>query len=326
MILVVGGAGYIGSHICKAIHDSGQTPLCLDNFSTGHREFVKWGPVIEGDILDSEKVVIQLQNVNIEAVIHLAAKIEVRESIERPLMYFENNVAGSISLFDALRAHHPNVPIIFSSTAAVYGEPAQVPIPETAPKKPINPYGTTKHLVEEILADLWTHLKWPSMCLRYFNVAGAAYQAGIGEAHEPESHLIPRLLMAVTDPNFKMQIFGKDHPTPDGYCVRDYVHVEDLAAAHLKALESLMKNPRHDRMNIGYSRGFSVFEIVNAVGKVTGKEVQYELLPRRSGEPASLVADASRALKELGWTPKYAGQVEEIIRHAWEWHKIWSAR
>ncbi len=256
----------------------------------------------------------------------MAAKIEVRESIERPLLYFENNVGGTLSLLDVLKKHHPGVPIIFSSTAAVYGEPKQVPIPETAEKKPINPYGTTKHLVEEILADLWTHIGWPSICLRYFNVAGAAYADGIGEAHEPESHLIPRLLQSVTDPGFKMQIFGKDHPTPDGTCVRDYVHVSDLAEAHVKALEYISSNPIHDRMNVGYSKGFSVQQIIDAVGKVTGKPVPYEVLARRPGEPAQLVADASRALSQLKWTPKYAGNVEEIIRHAWEWHKIWSQR
>ena len=324
MILVVGGAGYIGSHVCRAVAQSGRTPLCLDNFSTGHREFVKWGPLIEAELLDSENLKVKLQNVKIDAVIHMAAKIEVRESIERPLSYFENNVSGSLSLFNALQATHPGVPIIFSSTAAVYGEPEVVPIPETHRKKPINPYGTTKHLVEEILADLWTHTQWPSLCLRYFNVAGAAYEDGIGEAHEPESHLIPRLLMSVTDPNFKMQIFGTDHPTPDGSCVRDYVHVSDLGEAHVKALDYLLKRPGHDRMNIGYSRGFSVKEIIAAVGKVTGKPLNYEILPRRPGEPASLVADANRALTTLGWEPKYAGQVETVIHHAWEWHKIWN--
>jgi UDP-glucose 4-epimerase len=298
MILVVGGAGYIGSHVCRALSKSGRLPICLDNFSTGHREFVKWGPTIEAELLDTASLTVKLQNVNVQAVIHLAAKIEVRESIERPLAYFENNVSGSLSLFEALKATHPNVPIIFSSTAAVYGEPEQVPIPESHRKKPINPYGTTKHLVEEILSDLWTHSQWPSLALRYFNVAGAAFEDGIGEAHEPESHLIPRLLMSVTDPEFKMQIYGADHPTPDGYCVRDYVHVADLAEAHVKALDYLMKNPGFDRMNIGYSKGFSVKEIIDAVGSVTGTP--------------------------LGWTPEYAGRIQEIIRHAWEWHKIWN--
>jgi UDP-glucose-4-epimerase GalE len=321
-VLVVGGAGYIGSHVCKALARQGFEPLCLDNFENGHRELVKWGPLLEADLCQAEDLHAKLKDIRPAAVIHLAARIEVAESVREPLLYFENNLAGTLNL---LRGLAVGTPIIFSSTAAVYGAADMDLIPETAPLKPINPYGTSKRLVEEVLRDLWRHQKWPSVILRYFNVAGADPEGDTGECHDPETHLVPLLLRAARDGR-EMQVFGTDYPTPDGTCIRDYVHVSDLADAHVQALKWLLQEARQSAFNIGYSRGHSVLEMLAAVERVCQRPVPRKISARRPGDPARLVAAAERARSELDWRPRFADRLEEMIAHAWAWENRNSVR
>ena len=313
-ILVIGGAGYIGSHVCKLLSREGFVPVTVDHARQGHRELIKWGPWIDADLCSLEA---DLKIHEPIAAIHFAARIEVGESVTDPLGFFHNNVTGSLNLLRAL----PNrLPVIFSSTAAVYGEPPPdlKLIPETAPLNPINPYGTSKLMIEQVLRDLWRHREWPSVILRYFNVIGADPDGETGEWHEPETHLVPRILRAAREGR-AVSVYGTDYPTPDGTCVRDYVDVADLARAHVDALNWVLDSRGHDVFNVGYSRGHSVLEMLSLAEAACGVSVKRDLHPRRAGDPARLVADGRRAREILGWRPRFKAALEQSVRHAWAW-------
>jgi len=316
-VLVTGGAGYIGSHACKALRLAGYTPVAYDNLSRGHEWAVKWGPLEEGDTRDGARLREVLKRHRPEAVLHFAAYTYVGESVERPLLYAANNVAGTVSLLEAcLEAGVPRV--VFSSTAAVYGVPEAVPIPESHPRRPLNPYGRTKTFLEDLLADAFAAHGLASFSLRYFNAAGADEDADTGEAHDPETHLIPLALQAARGALPRLTLYGDDYDTPDGTCIRDYVHVSDLAEAHVLALKSLEKAPRAAACNLGIGRGFSVKEVVRAAAEVTGLPIPVEVGPRRPGDPPVLVADPALAGKELGWTPRFT-DLHAILETAWRW-------
>lgn len=317
-VLVTGGAGYIGAHCCQELAARGFRPVVFDNLSTGHREFVRWGEFCEGDIRDADRLDAVCARFRIEAVLHFAAFIEVGESVADPLKYYANNVAGSLELMRAM-ARHGIRPIVFSSSAAVYGEPRQVPIDETHATHPLNPYGWTKRMVETILADCEqaVGLRW--MALRYFNAAGAGAGAQIGEWHDPESHLIPRILAAARDGGGPVQVYGTDYPTPDGSCIRDYIHVADLARAHVLALEALLAGQPCGAFNLGQGEGYSVLEVIRQAERVTGRRLRVENGPRRPGDAPVLIASNQKARDVLGWIPVQSG-LEAIIASAWEWH------
>lgn len=318
-VLVTGGAGYIGSHTCKQLKKHGITPVVYDNLSRGHKEFVQWGPFVEGDILDTEKVIKTLKEHKIQAVIHFAAFAYVGESVETPSIYYRNNVHGTLSLLEAmLKVNVKN--FVFSSTCATYGIPEKTPLVEDMPQNPINPYGQTKLMIEKILKDYGSAYRLKSVCLRYFNAAGADQDGVIGERHEPETHLIPLAIEAALK-NKTMKIFGNDYPTPDGTCIRDYIHVTDLSEAHvlaLKYLDTAEKN--YNYFNLGNGKGFSVKEIIKAVEDVSSKKVNAEVYPRRAGDPAVLVSDSEKAAKYLQWKPQIT-DIKEIIRTAYNWHQ-----
>ena len=326
-VLVTGGAGYIGSHTCKLLKAQGWSPVVYDNLSRGHREFVKWGPFIEGDLRETEKIARVCAEFKPTAVLHFAAFAYVGESMREPLRYYENNVTGTLSLFKALNASGVRR-VVFSSTCSTYGIPETVKragtdvtlIDEHCPQSPVNPYGQSKLMVEKILRDAASE-GFRSMALRYFNAAGADPDGEIGEWHEPETHLLP-LVLAATDANRPLQIFGDNYPTPDGTCVRDYIHVTDLADAHVKALEWLQKesNPAFEAFNLGTGHGFSVLEIVAAVERIVERRVHRTLSDRRAGDPPRLVADARRANEILRWQPKYS-DLETIVKTAYSWQK-----
>lgn len=317
-VLVCGGAGYIGSHTVAALLERGEKVVVADNLTKGHRESLMGGELCIGDIRDPEF----LDNVfgahDIDSVIDFAAHIEVGESMADPLSFYDNNIYSVIKLLEAMRRHGVNN-IVFSSTAAVYGQPEVVPIPEDSAKQPTNAYGATKLAVEGMLhwADVAHGIK--STCLRYFNACGAHASGNIGEDHSPETHLIPIVLQAALGKRKCIQIFGDDYPTPDGTCVRDYVHVSDLADAHIRALDRLRAGGTTTVYNLGSGTGFSVREIVRIASKVTGIDIPYEIGPRRAGDPAVLIASSGKIKDELKWLPKY-DDVEEIISSAWKWH------
>lgn len=303
-IFVTGGAGYIGSHIAKALAHAGFEPVVLDNLLYGHLEAVKWGPFEKIDLRDDLEPL--FRKYQPEALIHCAALTYVGESVEKPLLYYENNVAGTINLLQTLLKTGP-IPLVFSSTCAIYGNPLSLPIDENHPQNPISPYGRTKLMVETILADC----RLPYVALRYFNAAGA--DGEIGEDHTPETHLMPLVIKAALTGK-PLKIFGDDYDTPDGTAIRDYVHVNDLADAHIKAL---FKGPL--ALNLGTGHGYSVKEIIAAVEKESGLTVPFTLAPRRPGDPARLVADARQARRVLGWEPRYT--LSDIVRTAYQWHK-----
>lgn len=318
-VLVVGGAGYIGSHMVRKLVDGGRDVAVFDNLSTGHRALVhKKALFVEGDLRDAGDMKKLFKERRFEAVMHFAASALVGESVENPLKYYDNNVASCVSLLSAMREHKVDR-FIFSSTCAVFGEPKHIPIREEDPKSPANPYGQSKLMIEHILRDLAKVTDFRYVALRYFNACGAHSSGQIGEIHDPEAHLIPNILKVLTGEKKELQIFGDDYDTPDGTCVRDYVHVEDLAAAHLSALEALAGGMKSDVFNLGSGDGYSVKEIVAAVEKVTGKKVKVRMCPRRPGDPAKLVAGAEKAKKTLGWTPRH--DLESIIRTAWLWEQ-----
>jgi UDP-glucose-4-epimerase GalE len=316
-ILVAGGAGYIGSHVCKTLASAGYNPVTLDNLVTGRRDFVRFGPLVEASVSDSETVKQTLKHYAIEAVIDLAGSIEVAESVKNPLKYYDNNFAVKIPFLKTLSQCGVKA-IVFSSTAAVYGEPVMVPIPETHPLIPKNPYGQSKLAYERMLSDF--HLAggpaW--MALRYFNAAGASLDGDIGECHEPESHLIPLACFANLGKNPALSIFGNDYDTPDGTAVRDYIHVMDLASAHVLAVEALLQGAPPAAYNLGNGIGTSIGEIMACFERL-GLPVPHSFKGRRAGDPTRLVADSSAAKKNLGWAPKYA-DIETIIRSAHNWH------
>ncbi|MFZ5650690.1 MAG: UDP-glucose 4-epimerase GalE [Bacillota bacterium] len=319
LILVCGGAGYIGSHVVRQLQKAGFEALVLDNLAKGHKEAIGDVPFVEADITcsgDLEKV---FSDYRVDAVMHFAAHSLVGESVARPGMYYHNNVAGTLNLLTAMLQAGVKR-IIFSSTAAVYGEPLEIPIPEDHPANPTNPYGATKLTVEGMLRwfDNAHGLKYIS--LRYFNAAGADPAGDMGEDHSPETHLIPLVLKAALGVLPEVRVFGTDYPTPDGTCVRDYIHVTDLAEAHILALKSLMEGSRSDIFNLGNGSGFSVLEVIRAAGAVTGGAVNTVYGERRPGDHAFLVASAEKAKRELGWNPVY-NHLETIISTAWNWHK-----
>jgi UDP-glucose-4-epimerase GalE len=321
-VLVAGGAGYIGSHTCKALAAAGFTPVVYDNLSSGHRRAVRWGPLEIGDIRDEARLAEVMDRYRPEAVLHFAALIWVGESVGDPGKYYATNVAGSIALLNAMRRRGIDT-LVFSSTAAVYGVPLRQPIDETQPRAPVNPYGRSKAMVEEIIADhAAAHgLRWVTP--RYFNACGADPEGEIGEEHEPEYHLIPRALMAVAGKLPHLDLFGTDYPTPDGTCIRDYIHVGDLASAHVGALRHLLGGGESMAANLGVGKGFSVREVIAAVEAATGRTVPVRFGPRREGDPPELVADPGRAKSRLGFAPRFT-DLTEIVATSWNWHRpLW---
>lgn len=315
-ILVTGGAGYIGSHVCKALAAKGFEPIAFDNLSRGNRWAVKWGPLEEGALADTDRLRKVLARHRPAAVMHFAAYAYVAESVERPLLYYRNNVGGSESLLSAVVATHA-VPVVFSSTCATYGIPERTPIAEDHPQCPINPYGFSKLAVERMLTDLDRANGLRSVSLRYFNAAGADPDGDIGEAHDPEPHLIPRVLAAARD-GTPVTVYGDDYDTPDGTCVRDYIHVADIADAHVRALDFLLSGGSSCALNLANAQGYSVMDVIEAARRVSGKSIAVEVLERRPGDPPVLVGAADRARALLGWTPKRSA-LELQIADAWSW-------
>mgnify|MGYP001317807923 CR=1 FL=1 len=317
-VLVTGGAGYVGSHCCKAFARAGWEVVVYDNLSRGWREFVRWGPLIEADILDPDALGAAMRTHQPDAVAHFAALAYVGESVASPERYYRTNAQGALNVLTAMRDAGVGQ-FVFSSTCATYGEPTQVPIDETHKQAPINPYGWSKLIVEKMLADFDRAHGLRSVALRYFNAAGADPEGEIGERHEPETHLIPLVLRAALDPDVPVTVFGDDFDTRDGTAIRDYIHVLDLAEAHCLALERLTKGGASDVYNLGSETGASVLEIVAAAELATGRSIPRRIGPRRAGDPPMLVASAEKAKQALGWRPRHSG-IEEIMRTAWAWH------
>jgi len=316
-VLVTGGAGYIGSHACRALTAAGYQPVVYDNLSTGHRSFVT-GPLVTGDLLDGTALARAFADYNITAVMHFAAASLVGESMTDPQKYYINNVQGTLSLLQAMRNANCRR-IVFSSTGAVYGNADSKELPEDFPCAPINPYGASKWMIERMLADYRTAYGFGAFCLRYFNASGADPAGGIGELRDNETHLIPRAMMALQG-HVEFAVFGDDYDTPDGTAIRDYIHVTDLAAAHVAALKLLEQGHAGSSFNLGTGSGFSVREILNAIRQETGREVPHTIKPRRPGDPTSLVADPSAAKKVLNFVPRHS-DLPTIIRTAWAWHQ-----
>ncbi|WP_320169624.1 UDP-glucose 4-epimerase GalE [Maridesulfovibrio sp.] len=318
-LLVCGGAGYIGSHMARMIAEAGHQVTVFDNLSTGHSEALKWGRFIKGDLRNPEDIERAFDGSSYDAVFHFSALIVVSESVEKPFDYYDNNVTGTMNLLQAMRRHSVNS-FVFSSTAAVYGDPVMDMISEEHPLAPLNPYGRSKLFIEQILQDYATAYGLNSVRFRYFNAAGAHPDGTIGEAHNPETHLIPNILLSSIDQGRRLKIFGQDYPTPDGTCVRDYIHIQDLCSAHLAAVDYMSRNNGTHCFNLGNGQGFSILEVIDAASEVIGRKIQYDFEPARAGDSPRLVADSSRALKELGWKPAYA-DLREIIETAYRWHK-----
>ncbi len=316
MILVVGGAGYIGSHIVRQLRLAELPHVVFDNFSSGHRAAIGNSAVIEGDLRSKADLDRALDGVDV--VMHFAAHISVGESVREPAKYFDNNTAGVLTLLDAMRAHGVGQ-FVFSSTAAVFGEPDYVPIDEDHPKRPTSPYGTSKLMVEQVLAAYGVAYGLRSVVLRYFNAAGASPDGSIGENHHPEEHLVPLAIAAAAGRRGELKVFGTDYPTPDGTCVRDYIHVDDLADAHVRAVRYLQDGGASRDFNLGNGQGFSVREVMDTVSRVVGRPVPYSEADRRPGDPARLIAASDRARNELGWSPRH--DLEAIVRDAWRWHE-----
>ncbi|PTW00898.1 UDP-galactose 4-epimerase [Halanaerobium saccharolyticum] len=318
-ILVTGGAGYIGSHVLKALLKEGHEVVTFDNLQKGHREAVTGGKFIEGDLSDQKLLEQVMQENKIEGVIHLAADSLVGESMENPAKYYRNNFANGINLLEAMVKNDVNN-IVFSSTAAVYGEPDQIPIKEDNQTEPTNTYGESKLFFEKALKRYDDIHGINFVSLRYFNAAGADPEGEIGEAHDPETHLIPIVLQTALGIRDKIYIFGDDYPTRDGSCIRDYIHVNDLAAAHVLAVEALADGKDSSIYNLGNGEGYSVKEVIDTVKEVTGRDFEVEISDRRAGDPAVLIASSDKIQKELNWQPEYP-ELEKIISTAWQWHK-----
>jgi UDP-arabinose 4-epimerase len=317
-VLVTGGAGYVGSHAASALAAAGITPVTYDNLSRGHRDLVRFGPLEEGDILDESRLIEVLQQYHPFAVMHFAALAYVDESVEAPLDYYRNNFAGALTLLGTMRKCNVER-FVFSSTCAVYGTPETQPMPETLPLAPINPYGRSKLMVEQALRDAGAAHGLRSVSLRYFNACGAHPSGEIGERHDPETHLIPRALMAADGDIDTLDVFGTDYPTPDGTAVRDYIHVCDLADAHVAALRYLDDGGETIALNLGTGRGYSVREVIDAVARVTGKTLSCHYVRRRAGDPPMLVANAHAAKRVLGFDAKWT-DIGAIIASARAWH------
>lgn len=316
-VLITGGAGYIGSHANKMLSENGYATVVVDNLVYGHKEFVKWGEFVLGDLSNFDQLDMLFQHYKIDTVMHFAAYAYVGESVANPEKYYYNNVINTLNLLKAMRRHSVNQ-FVFSSSCATYGIPEKIPIPENHPQQPINPYGRCKLMVENILRDYTNAYGLRYASLRYFNAAGADPKGEIGEAHNPETHLIPLILDAAHDQNKSISIFGTDYDTPDGTCIRDYIHVNDLARAHLLALEHLSNGANSDVFNLGIGDGVSVKEMIATVRQVTGKPIQVVEAPKRAGDPAVLVGSAEKARNILGWRPHYT-DIEDIVKTAWQW-------
>jgi len=317
-VLVTGGAGYIGSHAAKALDHAGYRVIVYDNLVAGHRAAVKYGELVEGDIADVSSLRAVMRQHEVVGVMHFAAFLDVGESVRDPIRYYRNNVIGALGVLEAMAAENVRN-FVFSSTCATYGEPLETPITEAHPQKPINSYGETKLAVEHALPHLQAAHGICWIALRYFNASGADPEGEIGEDHSPEIHLIPRTIEAATGGR-GLHVFGDDYPTPDGTCLRDYVHVTDLADAHVRALEALRETGKSGAYNLGTGRPHSVRQVIDAVERVTGRTVPWSLAPRRPGDPAVLFASAQKAHAELHWTPQYA-DLDTIVRTAWDWHR-----
>jgi UDP-glucose 4-epimerase len=318
-ILVTGGAGYIGSHVVKELGENGHNIVIYDNLSKGFKDAVLYGALTVGDLADKALLQKVIGDFKPDAVLHFAAFIEVGESVRDPLKYYQNNASNTLNLLAVMAENRVNN-FIFSSSAAVYGIPEQVPIPEEEPIKPVNPYGQSKAIVERVLKDLSSSEGLKYVALRYFNAAGADPSGKIGERHNPESHLIPLALQTARGKRKSLTIFGTDYPTNDGTCIRDYIHVDDLVDAHLHSLEYLMDGGNSDFFNCGYGHGYSVRAVINVAKKVTGVNFSAEDAQRRPGDPPVLVADSSKIRKTLDWKPRH-DDLEYIIKTAWEWER-----
>lgn len=318
-ILVVGGAGYIGSHMCRYLAEHGYTPLVLDNLVYGHREAVQWGPLIEGSIENARLLDEVFSATNISGVMHFAAYACVGESVDNPARYYRNNVAATLNLLEAMVRHRVDC-FIFSSSCATYGDPVRIPMTEDHPQIPINPYGRTKLMVEQILDDFEQAYGLRSVSLRYFNAAGADPDGRLGEDHRPETHLIPLVLQTALGQRDEIHIYGEDYDTPDGTCIRDYIHVKDLSQAHLTAMERLLDGAPGDKFNLGNGEGYSVRAVIDTARRVTGKSIPARIDPRRPGDPPSLIGSSEKAMRDLAWKPEYP-DLEQIIETAWRWHQ-----
>jgi UDP-glucose 4-epimerase len=316
-VLVVGGAGYIGSHTCLDLANKGFKPVVFDNFSNGHREFVKWGPAEEGDIRDRARLDEVLAKHKPVAILHFAALIEVGESVKDPVAFYENNVIGTLTLLAAAQAAGIKN-FVFSSTCATYGLPQSVPLDETHRQVPINPYGQTKYIVEQALSDYDKYTGFRSVVLRYFNAAGADFEGRIGEWHQPETHAIPLAIDAALGRREGFKVFGSDYETRDGTCVRDYIHVLDLADAHVRAVEYLLRGGESVALNLGTGTGTTVKELLSTIEDVSAKPFPVEYVGRREGDSHTLVANNDKAREVLGWVPQH--DLSQIIRSAWNWH------
>jgi UDP-glucose-4-epimerase GalE len=316
-VLVTGGAGYIGSHAAKALHRAGYRVVVFDNLVAGHRAAVQFGPLVEGDISDTVAVRDALRRHQISAVVHFAAFLDVGESVREPARYYRNNVTGALSVLEAMAAESVRT-FVFSSTCATYGEPIETPMTETHPQQPINSYGETKLAIERALPHFERAHGMRYVALRYFNASGADPDGDLGEDHSPEIHLVPRAIDAATGGR-GLQVFGDDYPTPDGTCLRDYVHVTDLADAHVKALESIAAGGASGAYNLGTGHPHSVREVIDTVARITGRQVPWAMALRRPGDPAVLCAAAQQAKAALHWTPALS-DIETIVRTAWAWH------
>lgn len=318
-VLVCGGAGYIGSHINKQLHKEGYETVVFDNLVYGHREAVKWGKFEQGDLCNLEDIERVFEKYSIEAVFHFAAYAYVGESVAEPEKYYYNNVANTLNLLKIMRKHGCSK-IIFSSTCATYGEPENIPIMEDMSQNPINPYGATKLMMERIFKDYHVAYGLEFVVLRYFNAAGADPEGEIGESHNPETHIIPLVLDAASGKREDIKVFGTDYNTVDGSCVRDYIHVYDLATAHLQALHYLEQGNESDFFNLGNELGTSVLQVIDSVKRITGRDFKVTLTDRRPGDPAKLVGSSRKAQQVLGWQPVY-GDIDKIVEHAWMWHE-----
>lgn len=324
-VVVTGGAGYIGSHVCKSLAAAGFVPITFDNLSCGHEDAVRWGPFVRGDVLDRPALDAVFQVWRPIAVMHFAAFAYVGESVDNPGKYYRNNVAGSLNLLEAMRDHGVNR-LVFSSSCAIYGSPSIVPIDESHVQNPINPYGASKSMIERMIRDFDMAHGLRSISLRYFNVAGADPDGEAGESHYPETHLIPLVLNVVSGERRDIVVFGDDYDTPDGTCIRDYIHVTDLASAHVLALAALNGGANTTAYNLGNGRGFSVRQVIDMARRVTEKEIPVLVGPRRLGDSSRLVGDATMIQSELGWQPRHV-DLADMIGTAWAWHrKINSSR
>jgi UDP-glucose-4-epimerase GalE len=317
-VLVTGGAGYIGSHACKSLARAGYRPVAYDSLVRGHREAVRWGPFVDADLADFDRLADAFKRFEVAAVMHFAAFAYVGESMTNPELYFRNNGYNSLRLLEAMRGAGVRH-IVFSSTAAIYGDPDRVPIPESAPQRPVNPYGESKLMVERMLHWYGSAHGFTYAALRYFNAAGADMDAEIGEDHQPETHLIPLVLQAALGRRPRIDVLGTDYPTPDGTAIRDYIHVQDLAEAHVKALAHLLRGGGSLELNLGTGVGHSVREVIAAAERVTGRRIPQRETGRRPGDPPVLVAEASRTREVLGWVPTLS-TLDTILASAWAWH------